>query len=166
MKHVLTKLMAVTICLIFSFPGVAQLPEFNYLNGLYVKKGNGYSVEAKIDFNGWKAENAYYRPDFDSDEKPVERYYGYIKLKSGDHQEGYDIVEVIPSGDGPVFTLASWQTGIAVSVYPSFYNNTLVMDSGGMIGEPYMQYTLRKEGSKTTAKKTGTVKKKARRKTK
>lgn len=39
MKHVLTKLMAVTICLIFSLPGVAQLPEFNYLNGLYVKKG-------------------------------------------------------------------------------------------------------------------------------
>lgn len=146
MKQTLISLVTLTLCIFCVFPAPGQCPEFAYLNGTYVKKGTGYTIEAKIDFNGWKApENSYYRMDFDSDLEPVEKYYGYIKLTSGDHQEGYDIVSAIAGGDGPILILAHWQTGIASSTYPSFYNNTLTMDSGMMFEEKYMHETLTKK---------------------
>lgn len=146
MRSSIVKFILLAIFTICALPSVAQCPEFAYLNGTYVKKGAGYSIEAKIDFKGQKApEGSVYRSDFDSPEVPVERYYGYIKLTSGGHTEGYDIVSATAGGDGPILELAAWQTGVAQLAYPMFYNNTLVMDSGMMFEEAYMHEKLTKQ---------------------
>lgn len=160
MRFQITRLLAVATLIICALPAMAKFPEYKRYNGTYVKEGNGYKIEAKIDFNGMPCEDAYI--DDEDNSVPYNTYYGYVKLISGDHQEGYNIVDVVPASDGPIFMVASWQVPRVCQAYPDFgYGGTLEVDTGmNFENDPYMSETLKKvttgsanRGSKSAVKK-------------
>ena len=150
MKNYLSKLIVTMTLMLCVIPAIAQFPEYKSLNGTYTKIGKDYKIEAKIDFNGIPYDGTYF--DESGEEVSYSKYYGYIKLISGDHQEGFDIVNVIPAGDGPIFMLAPWQFPRTMMVYPNFYDVTLQMVTDGDPVEPYLGEILKK-AVKSPAKK-------------
>lgn len=144
-------LVAFAMGMLLTLPAVAQFSQYNSYNGKYSKSANGCTTEAKIDFNGIPHKGSY----IDDEGAVIDytKYYGYIKLNCGGSEEGYDIVNVIPAGDGPILVLAGFQFPRTITVYPNFDNGTLQMHSG--FADEYDQYlseTLKKVSVSSTAK--------------
>ncbi|MBD5255093.1 MAG: hypothetical protein HDS53_03310 [Barnesiella sp.] len=144
-------LVAFAMCLLLSLPAMAQFSQYKSYNGKYEKKVNGCTIEAKIDFNGIPHEG-YYIGDDDST-VDYTKYYGYIKLICNGQEEGYDIVDVIPAGDGPILMLAGWQFPRTITLYPNFDAGTLQMHTGlADEYDAYLSETLKKVQTPSTAK--------------
>lgn len=160
MKTRIFKLMtALMVCIICSVSASAQYPCY----GTYQKKGNGYTITAKFDLRNktFHGDNGYIE-EYGDDYVEYSDYYGYIEYKSGGHTEGYNIIQVVPSGDGPMMVLAPWQFPKAFTVYPILENGYVKFDPWSGEHE-WLDQKLTKVGAGSTAKKAtakkGTAKK-------